>query len=878
MKTILILASNPRQDLQLGYEIHALKNIIEESGNLQKFGVVIDDAISPQNIQRLFLEHKPRIVHFCGHGSGANGLVFVNSSGKEQLVSTQALSNLFKEFNDTIECVLLNACYSEVQANMIAQHINYAIGMNQAITDDAAIFFAKGFYQALGQNKQIQKCFALGKNAIELELSKLSGQTRKFEVLDEEKYELIPEHLKPAIKVKSQLTLFPEDIARQKYIKENQENFHIGQRERPTFSQKEYRFRQILLNKVRDSWIKGFLENSLHTKELLRLEIKGRPDLVNNTFSEYQELPVDPNSSYEWLQATDIFEQMGDGRTLLILGEPGSGKTIALLKLAKKFIENAENNLSLPIPVVFNLSSWTNRKSIAEWLVLELKEKYQLSKSLAKNWIEQEQLLLLLDGLDEVEKEQRNDCSVAINEFLNSHGTTEIVVCSRFQEYESLSEQLLLRNAIYIQLLTSEHIDWYFKDTGDQLLGLKTLLKNDPEIEEFAKTPLILSIMSVTYQNYSSEAVLEQLRSPNNRYKNLFDSYIQRMLQRKKNTIYNYQKTEDWLIKLALNMKKESLFLIEKMQPSWLKSKKELRAYQTSNFLTGFIIYGIFGLINQKYPMLNFMTMGVIGGVFASFSSEIFLFEQISWSWQKVKSKIAREVLKGLIFGLIAMLAILFTLIIMIVFKPTSMINFASNVASVNPSDLQDLQLSDLQDVEFKIWLQNLAAIILSFLLIYMPFGVLNSGLTSTEIKQKTFPNQGIWSSCKNSLRVGLLIGLVVGLIFVPIFLMPEVKNVADSKTLIIGIISGGYSIGMIFVLITGGNTCIRHFNLRRILYRKGRIPWNYARFLDYASKRLLMKKVGGGYVFYHRMLMEHFAQRHQASREPVPVTPRQTS
>lgn len=713
MKTILILASNPRKDLQLGYEIHALQNIIKNSENLQKFSVVIDDAIAPQNIQRLFLEHKPRIVHFCGHGSGANGLLFVNSSGEEQPVRTQALSNLFKEFKDIIECVLLNACYSQVQANAIAQHIDYAIGMNQAITDDAAIFFAKGFYQALGQGKQIPQCFRLGKNAIELELSKLSGQTRKFEVLDEE-CKLIPEHLKPAIKIKSQLTHSPkdEDVARQKYTQDNREYFGLGKREQQIQNRREHNFRKILLNKVKDFWIEGFFKNSLHTKELLRLEIKGRADLVHNPFSQYQELPVDPNSSYEWLQATDVFEQMGDGRTLLILGEPGSGKTIALLKLAKKFIENAEKNLSLPIPVVFNLSSWTKRKSIAEWLAIELKEKYQVSKSFAKNWIQQEQLLLLLDGLDEVEKEQRNDCIVAINEFLNSHKTTEIVICSRFQEYESLSEKLRLRNAIYIQSLTSEHIDWYLKDTGDRLLGLKTLLKNDPEIEEFAKTPLILSIMSVTYQNYSSEAVLEQLRSPNNRYKNLFDSYIQRMLgrrdsriseQNKNLTSYPQDKVLHWLSLLAKTMvdESQSIFLIEKMQPTLLQNRDERTRYKNSSFLTIVLILGSIGLMVG-------LTIGLIEGL--------------------------------------------------------------------------------------------------------------------------------------------LIVGLIVGLIY-----------------------------GLIVGLLNGGDTCIQHFNLRRILYRKGRIPWNYADFLDYASERLLMKKVGGGYIFYHRMLMEHFAQRHRVFREPVTATPSQT-
>jgi ribosomal protein L40E len=73
------------------------------------------------------------------------------------------------------------------------------------------------------------------------------------------------------------------------------------------------------------------------------------------------------------------------------------------------------------------------------------------------------------------------------------------------------------------------------------------------------------------------------------------------------------------------------------------------------------------------------------------------------------------------------------------------------------------------------------------------------------------------------------------------------------------------------------GFVCFKHLILRLLLWRSGYIPWNYARFLDYASERLLMKKVGGGYIFYHRMLMEHFAQRHQVSRVTVPLTPRET-
>ena len=57
------------------------------------------------------------------------------------------------------------------------------------------------------------------------------------------------------------------------------------------------------------------------------------------------------------------------------------------------------------------------------------------------------------------------------------------------------------------------------------------------------------------------------------------------------------------------------------------------------------------------------------------------------------------------------------------------------------------------------------------------------------------------------------------------------------------------------------GSACLRHFSLRWMLYRMGYIPWSYARFLNYATERLFLQKVGGGYIFIHRMLLEHFAQ-----------------
>jgi hypothetical protein len=57
-----------------------------------------------------------------------------------------------------------------------------------------------------------------------------------------------------------------------------------------------------------------------------------------------------------------------------------------------------------------------------------------------------------------------------------------------------------------------------------------------------------------------------------------------------------------------------------------------------------------------------------------------------------------------------------------------------------------------------------------------------------------------------------------------------------------------------------GGLAIIQHYTLRLILTLNNHAPLNYVRFLDHAAERILLRKVGGGYIFVHRMLLEYFA------------------
>ena len=106
-------------------------------------------------------------MHISGHGL-EDGLFFEDTNGQEKLVDSEALAQMFKLFSG-VECVVLNACFSKIQAESIAQHIDYVVGMSQSITDHAAIEFSIGFYSALGAGESVDFAYELGCNAILLE-------------------------------------------------------------------------------------------------------------------------------------------------------------------------------------------------------------------------------------------------------------------------------------------------------------------------------------------------------------------------------------------------------------------------------------------------------------------------------------------------------------------------------------------------------------------------------------------------------------------------------------------------------------------------------------------------------------------------------------
>ncbi|MGK7947916.1 MAG: CHAT domain-containing protein [Xenococcaceae cyanobacterium] len=123
MRKILILSANPKNTtrLRVDEEMREIKEGLRRSRQREEFVIETSQAVRYSDIRRAILDFEPNIVHFSGHGAKDEGLAFEDETGGVQLVEAEALARLFELFKDKIECVVLNACYSEIQAKAIAR-------------------------------------------------------------------------------------------------------------------------------------------------------------------------------------------------------------------------------------------------------------------------------------------------------------------------------------------------------------------------------------------------------------------------------------------------------------------------------------------------------------------------------------------------------------------------------------------------------------------------------------------------------------------------------------------------------------------------------------------------------------------------------------
>ncbi|MBN1815591.1 MAG: tetratricopeptide repeat protein [Anaerolineae bacterium] len=602
----------------------------------------------------------------------------------------------------------------------------------------------------------------------------------------------------------------------------------------PPANPTEARNRTAMLQLVHNTWINGYLEQSLHGAAPLELGKNFCPDAIERPWDRVIQMPEQPNRAVPTgTSMLDLFDQMSG--SLLILGDPGSGKTLTLLELARDAIARAQTDPTCPIPVIFNLASWaTRQQELTEWLVDELRGKYLVARKLARDWVKNDILLLLLDGLDEVRADRREACVVAINAFRREHGFVPLVVCCRSDDYAMLSTRLQLQGAVALQPFSPAQTNAYLNGAGNELDALRAILAHDADMQELARSPLMLNIMTMAYRGVEMNAATSP-ESPEAQRERLLDAYVRRMFARRGQAQpYSPEQTERGLAWLAqqLTAHNQAVFLLENVQPDWLPERDARRACRAAWWAGGLLLAGWSMLVGRMlgllFPLLaGGLVMGLLGGLFGGLLGEpgtsVQVVDRLDWSWRRAARGLPLGFLAGLGVGL--------------------GIGAAAAPTIYRPDRLGLLVLLGLL-----------------FALFGGLVGGLAGGLGRAAVATRTVPNQGIRQTTHYALLYALAVAPTAGLAAAASFRLAVGQNWTSVwwlESLIIGLL-----LGLGARHLFGGQSVLLHYALHGALWREGYLPWAWIRFFDYAAGRILLRKVGGGYLFVHRLLQEHLAAR----------------
>lgn len=677
----------------------------------------------------------------------------------------------------------------------------------------------------------------------------------------------------------------------------------------------ERRKQLILLHKVQRFWVEGVLQNSLAASPPLNLGWKHVPSMVELPWEDI----VHP-ALYEQKGGQTIVEAFDYAdRALLIMGEAGSGKTTTLLRLAEALGKRAVTTATEPVPVVLNLSSWAaDGLALADWLAAELAAKYQIPRRIGRLWLEDDALVLLMDGFDEVPTLKRAACARAINAFREEWGLTAIAVTTRTAEYEFCGERLRLGGAIRLLPLTASQLDEYLHQAGKRLAGLREAIHHHDTLLQLGRRPLFLEIMRVVFTDAEADDVsghtTADSKGPSQSAagespivatrERLFNVYEDRMFGlHSSQLLYSRQETAQWLSWLAAKMEEhdQTVFLLEDLQPGWL-SPGDRRLYLWLNHvISGLAIGLILWLVLQwaraivpQFPAVlapvlaaeldmpqgeaeplvlvaGSLVLGLLTGLVHFYQFER---KEPAFHPRGVWYLRLRGTFVGLLTGglTVAMMVLVGELALALSWGLATGFIYAMTSRYLTGADYRH----DIQPVEALGWSRRQAGrgLLLGLALAaavevletalfgyngivrsVLLFGVAGF-LVGGLTGKRIVEKSGVNQGVRLSLRSALVSSLLTALALGALTWLMRTPRAA--------LFTAAIAVLVIFPFF-GGATVIKHYLVRLFLWHRGKMPLHYGRFLEYAARFGQLRRVGGGYTFMHHLLQEHFARKYRS-------------
>ena len=856
----------------LATEAQALRSVLETTHGSNPYEVVLRENVTLDGLLSVFQDprYRGRIVlfHYAGHAN-SYALLMEQAAGRRLVADAGGLA-AFLATNPQLKFVFLNACATEGHvAALRAVGIPVVLATNsEAVHDEVAYRFAVRFYSGLAGGATIAGAYAEAIAEQQIQTGERDEWLWQLFSADDQvlKWRLPSRVLDSRVMTK-------EDWRRQENI-------------------------DALRRKVEHFWINSVFSQSTQDFALLDLDIELHPELVEQPFADL--LPVqDVYGQAKLSHIIDIFDEVNG--SLLIVGEPGAGKTTALLTLAKVLLERAEYDTTAAVPVIFNLSSWHANKhnSLRSWLLHQFSLHYHVGAAVAARLLDDGRLALMLDGLDEVADSQRDACVEAIDEFQQGRqDVAPLVVCCRLAECLSLHRKLRLDGSVLIRHLREEQVQEYLRAAGSKMEVLSPILQRDPQLAEMVRSPLMLNIVAVGCTSMANHANSDTLLSPQLERDQLFELYVDRMFARgirAEQDTYKKAGVMRSLGWLARNMDGHSLsiFAVEGLQPDWLASRRLRHAYSLGcRSLLGLVLL-LACLLG--YGLGAWLAAASAGEPDISFYGQLLTAVGLGllWASAAVFASVSANLMSPAKAVLLTVAAIV---VLFSVWRETApfallagcLLGLPAAMAGVGLAERRSIVLVDSFRWSWRrgglgiaagaaagivvtwfveVVLAGVVAVSYADLLaagfLLGTLGMLASGLTAkVQIGMRVVPNQGFHRTAHNSVLVGATVLFVILVLGIPIGLAENDLQNGLSFVLIFGV-----PIGASAALWAGAAACLQHFVLRFLLHMAEGVPYRLVQFLDDSVNRIFLRRVGGSYIFIHRLLLEYFAAAAQCER-----------
>ncbi len=611
---------------------------------------------------------------------------------------------------------------------------------------------------------------------------------------------------------------------------------------------------------------------------------------------------------------TTFFEQSFD--FMVLLGEAGMGKSLALSSIAKELIHQAKTNVQKPVPIILYLADWDMKSlSFENWLKDQL-----ILLGLPENQIETNfQLLLhnkhcvfLLDGFDNLPPQQRMESLASINSFIQKYGESElggILITSRPDEYKFAKELLFYENQnIKYRFYTEATIETLStKFSQDYLKSHNIDYPVDDKFKQIIQTPLGLNLVIETKNIYGN---------------NLISTYINARFDKMKQPPYQKEQVKTWLKHIANSITIGETFYVEALSPKMLNEKQQQTYQWWFTCLFG-IVFGammgsigglIFGkrfahqVIDNKNIILHESLMG-IHHTLTQWINHDLLFSKIalviSYASLGILCSLFMSIITFLlpkrlrfpifVSGYLALFSGItgwlvdggqWSFFVIILYGSLGMLaGMMVDPIHTDPLNIelrQEIQLNYKQILKPPIWVLFFIPVTIlmmigfhfilpkltiemallqgfiigtSFSLAYIFY----SSKKSEDWKIQIFlPNQKIKASLERSALMILIIGGIISLFVTGL----SISTLGWWGALSFGL-RMGMPLGIVFgFMFYGGVEVLKHLTLRWFMYHKGIAPKDYIDFLEYSKKLTFIKSQSGGYAFRHNLFQQEFQNK----------------